>query len=78
MGMMRRRKPSRNAEKIVLVVVLVTVPLATLVVRQFDLPDRLIEGLAIATIVAILVAGYVQYARRSRAPEPNVNDTDAG
>jgi len=78
MGLMRKREPGRNADSIVLVAVLVTTPLAIFVVRTFEWRDRLIEALAIVTIVTILFAGYVQYARRSRAAEPNAKDTDAG
>jgi hypothetical protein len=78
MGLIGRREPGRKADSIVLVVVLVAVPLATFVVRKFGLSDRLIAALAIGTIVTILVAGFVQYARRSRAAELDAKDTDAG
>lgn len=78
MGLTRKREPGRNADSIVLVAVLVTAPLAIFVIRTFGWPDRLIEALAIATILTVLIAGYVQYARRSRAAEPNAKDTDAG
>jgi hypothetical protein len=51
MGWMKRRAPGRNADSIVLCVVLVTTPLSIFVVRQLELPDRLIGASEFVKVV---------------------------
>jgi hypothetical protein len=70
MAWMKRREPGRNADSIVLRVVLGAAPVLILVIDKFNPPDRLIGAAAIATCVTLLIASYVQYARRSKAGRP--------